>query len=176
MISEKRKLVDLTGREQYLLKPEENGMNKECKDNKRIRTGVGVMVFRDGKILLGHRVVSGKDTGGIYQPDSWCLPGGKQEYGETILECAAREVREETGLEIFDARIFGAADDIQPDRHFVTLHVFAQAGEGEPVVTEPDKQDAWEWFSLEALPENLYSPSRKFIRAYIRREQEFSCI
>ncbi len=134
---------------------------------KHIRTGVGVMVFRDGRILLGHRAASGKDTGGIYEPDSWCLPGGKQEYGETILECAAREVLEETGLRIHGAYIFGAADDVAPDRHFVTLHVCAQAGEGEPAVTEPDKQDAWRWFSMEELPSNLYSPSEKFITAYL---------
>lgn len=144
-------------------------MERKEMENRRIRTGVGVMVLREGRILLGHRTVSGKDTGGIYEPDSWCLPGGKQEYGETILECAAREVREETGLDITGAEIFGAADDIQPDRHFVTLHVTAQAGEGSAKVTEPDKQDAWEWFAPDALPENLYSPSEKFIREYLRR-------
>ncbi len=49
-----------------------------------IKVGIGVMVLKDNRILLGHRVKNGRDTGGIYEPDSWCLPGGKQEYGETI--------------------------------------------------------------------------------------------
>lgn len=35
-----------------------------------IRVGVGVLIVQDGKILLGHRVRSGADTGGIYEPDS----------------------------------------------------------------------------------------------------------
>ena len=49
-----------------------------------IRVGIGVLILQNGRLLLGHRVCSAADTGGIYEPDSWCLPGGKQEYGETI--------------------------------------------------------------------------------------------
>lgn len=133
-----------------------------------IQVGIGVLILRENKILLGHRVPRGRDTGGIYEPDTWCLPGGKQEYGETILQGAAREVKEETNLDIEDMVVFGAADDIQPDRHFVTAHVLARKCGGELRVMEPEKQDAWQWLSLEALPENLYSPSKKLIEAYFR--------
>lgn len=133
---------------------------------KQIRVGIGVLILREGRILLGHRV--GRDTGGIYEPGSWCLPGGKQEYGETVLEGAAREVEEETSLLIRGAEIFGAADDIAPDRHFVTLWVVAKDCEGTARVTEPDKQDEWRWFAPDELPERLYGPSKKFIRAYFK--------
>ena len=136
-----------------------------------IKVGIGVMILKENKLLLGHRVVNGPDTGGIYEPGSWCLPGGKQEYHETIFEGAAREVREETGLMIWDLQVFSAVDDIQPHKHFVTLQVIARAHAGEARVMEPDKQDAWEWFSLDALPQKLYSPSEKFIRAYMRQEK-----
>lgn len=133
----------------------------------RIKTGVGVMILKGGKILLGHRTDAAKDTGGIFEPGSWCLPGGKQEYKESIFECAKREVKEETGLVISDMMILGAADDIQPDRHFVTIWVLAQKCSGQAAVMEPEKQDDWQWFSLDSLPENLYSPSEKFISFYI---------
>ena len=135
-------------------------------NSRQIRVGIGVMVFKDGKLLLGHRCENGTDTGGIYQPGSWCLPGGKQEFGETMFEGAAREVREETSLEISDMVLFGAADSIRSDRHYVTLHIVAGTCSGDPKVTEPDKQDEWRWFDLEDLPENLYEPSRLFIDAY----------
>lgn len=136
-----------------------------------IKVGIGVMVLKDNRILLGHRVKNGRDTGGIYEPDSWCLPGGKQEYGETIFEGAVREVKEETNLDIAKLELFGAVDDIQPGKHFVTLWVLAREADGELKVTEPQKQDAWEWFALNALPQNLYSPSRKFLNSYLERNK-----
>lgn len=128
------------------------------------------MIFNnEGKILLGHRV--GKDTGGIYEPDSWCLPGGKQEYEETIFECAKREVKEETNLDIDDLEVFGAYDDIQVDRHFVTIWVIAKKYSGILTAMEMDKQDKWEWFSLDNLPNNIYSPSKHFISKYISKKE-----
>ena len=69
-----------------------------------IKTGVGVVIENDNKILLGHRVSDYLDTGGIYEPDSWTLPGGKQEYEETTVDACIREVKEETGLDVSRAK------------------------------------------------------------------------
>ena len=131
-----------------------------------IRVGIGVMILNENKILLGHRGKNKKDTGGIYEVDCWTLPGGKQEYNETFLDGAKREVKEETNLDIEDLELFGAADDIQPDRHYITMHVIAKKHNGEPQVMEPAKEDEWKWFDLDNLPKNLYSPSKKFIESY----------
>lgn len=79
-----------------------------------IRVGIGVLILQNGRLLLGHRARNAADTGGIYEPDSWCLPGGKQEYGETILEGAVRETKEETNLDINDLQVYSAVDDLQP--------------------------------------------------------------
>ena len=133
---------------------------------KEIKTGIGVLILDGNKVLLGHRSANAKDTGGIYEPDTWTLPGGKQEYDETILECAAREVKEETNLDIDDLEVYGADDDIQPNKHFVTLYVKALKYSGELKVMEPEKQDKWEWYDLDELPDNLYSPSRKALKLY----------
>ena len=132
-----------------------------------IKIGIGVMIFNKGKILLGHRAVNKKDTGGIHETDCWTLPGGKQEYEETFFEGAKREVKEETNLDINRLELFGAADDIQPDRHYITMHVIAREFSGELKVMEPESEDEWRWFSLDNLPDNLYSPSEKFIKAYL---------
>ncbi len=36
---------------------------------------------------------------------------------------------------------------------------------------EPTKEDDWQWFDLDRLPEKLYSPTRKFIEAYLKLRQ-----
>lgn len=134
-----------------------------------IKVGIGVLIINDNKILLGHRVHKAKDTGGIYEPDSWCLPGGKQDYEETIFECAIRETKEETNLDISNLEVFNAMDDIQPNKHFVTIQVIAKSFSGECKVMEIDKMDEWKWFDINQLPENVYSPSKKFIDAYLEK-------
>ena len=137
-----------------------------------IKVGIGVMIKRDNKILLGHRVRNAKDTGGIYEPDSWTLPGGKQEYNETIYECAIRETKEETDLDldINDLKVFNVADDIQPNKHYITVQIIANNSNGIPKVMEPNKIDNWQWFKFDELPENIYSPSKKFIEKYKKEE------
>ena len=136
-----------------------------------IKIGIGVMLLVDDKILLGHRATNKKDTGGIYETDCWTLPGGKQEYDETFFEGAKREVKEETNLDIDKLELFGAADDIQPDRHYITMHVIAREFSGKLKVMEPGSEDEWRWFSLDKLPDNLYSPSEKFIKAYLESKK-----
>ena len=139
-------------------------------EEKKVRVGIGVMIKDGDKILLGHRAKKRKDTGGIFEPDSWTFPGGKQEFHETYFEGAKREVKEETNLDISDLELFGAEDDMQPDKHYITLHIIAHSHSGELKTMEPQKEDEWKWFPLSNLPENLYSPSKKFIENYIKKE------
>lgn len=138
--------------------------------NNYIKAGIGVMIKEGNKILLGHRVNTAVDTGGIYEPDSWTLPGGKQEYDETITETAIRETKEETNLDVSDIEVYTAFDDFQPNKHYVTIECIAHKSKGEIKVMEPDKIDEWRFFDLNDLPENIYSPSKKFIEEYIRKE------
>lgn len=138
--------------------------------DKIIKTGVGVMLLKDNKVLLGHRLSTVKDTGGIYEPDSWTFPGGKQEYEETVIETAIRETKEETNLDISDIHVYTATDEFQSDRHYVTIGVISSSYEGELKAMEPNKIDRWAWFNLDNLPDNIYTPSKNMIDEYLRRE------
>lgn len=54
---------------------------------------IALLYWRDGKILSSRSI--GKDT--------WYLPGGKREKGESDLETLLREIREELSVEIIPA-------------------------------------------------------------------------
>lgn len=61
--------------------------------SQRPQLAVSAGIFRDGKILLVRR--AREPSRGIYT-----FPGGRVEFGESLVEALAREVREETGLVI----------------------------------------------------------------------------
>jgi len=54
--------------------------------------GIGAVIFRDGRVLLARR---GKPP----RLGAWSLPGGAQHLGEGAMQCARRELLEETGIE-----------------------------------------------------------------------------
>ena len=136
-----------------------------------IKIGLGIMIKDGNKVLLGHRCENYGDTGGIFEPGSWTFPGGKQEYDETMFEGAKREVKEETNLEISELSIFGATDDIQPNKHYITIQIIANKFNGELKNMEPTKHSEWKWFDLNNLPQNLYTPTREFLEEYIKNNK-----
>jgi 8-oxo-dGTP diphosphatase len=117
------------------------------------RVGIGVFVMRETCVLLGLRQ-------GAHGAGTWALPGGHLEFGESIEQCAAREVLEETGLAIADASLGPYTNDVfvAEEKHYVTLFVIARAPSGEPRVLEPRKCAEWRWFEWSHLPEPLFPP------------------
>lgn len=68
--------------------------------------------------------------------------------------------------------VFGTIDDIQPNKHFVTIWIVTDQYEGELKIMEPEKQDEWKWFDLDHLPDQIYSPSQKFINSYLKKRTD----
>lgn len=124
----------------------------------RPRVGVGVLVWRHGRLLLGLRR-------GAHGAGTWACPGGHLEFGETPLACAARELAEETGLQALALHAGPFTSDVfeADGRHYVTLFIHATATSGEPRVTEPDKCERWDWFDPQALPQPLFAPVRSLL-------------
>lgn len=124
-----------------------------------VRVGVGVIVMRGTKILMGKR--KGSHGAGTYS-----VPGGHLEFGETVGTCAKREVLEETGIVINDP-IYQAGftnDHFKEEgKHYATLFVASRYNEGEAQNLEPEKCEGWDWYDLSDLPEPLFLPFKNYM-------------
>lgn len=129
--------------------------------SRRPHIGVGVMVWHGDRLLLGRRISA-------QSGHSWQFPGGHLEFGETVEDCAKREVEEEAGIKIRNIVPSGFTNDvfIDADRHYVTLFVSSEYDSGEPTVMEPDKCEQWRWFQWGHLPEPLFTPIRNFLKQH----------
>jgi len=70
--------------------------------------GVGVVVWKDGRVLLIERATSP-------MRGQWSLPGGRQKPGETVTTTARRELQEETGVTVGPLRLVDVVDFIDRD-------------------------------------------------------------
>jgi ADP-ribose pyrophosphatase YjhB (NUDIX family) len=106
--------------------------------------GVGVAVVDEGRILLVRR---GNEPGrGL-----WAVPGGKVDRGERLVDAAAREVEEETGLTVEIGDLVWAGEHISDHGHIVLIDFLGKVIGG--VLVAGDDADQAEWVPLEKVRE-----------------------
>jgi len=137
-----------------------------------IGVGVGVMLLRNNKVLLGKRHGDPKKAkSALHGEGTWTMPGGKVKFGEKLHDVAFRETLEETGLRLDKTKleIVCVNDDIVSDAHFVTTGFLCKSFSGKVKVKEPDQITKWQWFDLKSLPKPLFFPSKKVLQAYMSK-------
>ncbi|MCX5435016.1 MULTISPECIES: NUDIX hydrolase [unclassified Streptomyces] len=100
----------------------------------------------------------------VFEPGLWHLPGGGIDPGEQPHETLGRELYEETGLELLDARLVDArsytAHRLGIDWHLVGLFYRVDVKPGPLVVTKADDStSAVTWMPLSGLRESQLSPA-----------------
>jgi 8-oxo-dGTP diphosphatase len=116
---------------------------------------VGAVVERGGALLLVRHQKPDRDP-------YWVLPGGRLEPGETIPECAEREISEETGLSARFSGVLYVSEFLREGRHTVdiTVRMATEEDEEARLGSDPEVAQGAEptlrelrWVEVRELPE-----------------------
>jgi ADP-ribose pyrophosphatase YjhB (NUDIX family) len=121
--------------------------------------GANTVLFNEANQVLLHRRA---DNG------AWALPGGRMEIGESIEQCAVREMFEETGVRVRIKRLVGVYSDPKnycilryPNgyavHYLIVVFEVEQIG-GELVISEESTE--LRYFDVDALPDDMMPSSR----------------
>ena len=121
------------------------------------KLAVAVLIARDNDVLLGRR------GPGTREPGKWSFPAGFVERGERVEHAAAREAREETGLEVEIGELIGLfSSEGEP----VVLAVYAaNVLSGEPLAGDDLTEVGW--FPATALPELAFPRDRRIVELWL---------
>jgi len=129
-------------------------------DNNNPKVGVGIMILKDGKVLLGKRK-------GSHGEGEFAFPGGHLEYMESFADCVRRELAEECGIEVKNIRFqFVANVTKYAPKHYAHIGLLADWASGEPKVLEPEKCESWDWYGIESLPSPMFTMCEMAVDAY----------
>jgi 8-oxo-dGTP pyrophosphatase MutT (NUDIX family) len=128
--------------------------------------GNAILIDDRGRVLLHHRT----------ENDTWGLPGGVTELGETVEETAAREVREEVGLTCHKLTLFGVYSGPElyyrypngDEAHNVSVSFLCRDFSGE-IEVDPAEGKAAAFFAIDDLPSDISPPVRPIIADLVRR-------
>jgi len=128
-------------------------------------TACNVLVIREHEnrrqVLLSRRLAG-------YGKGAYTLPGGKQGPDESLQECAARELWEETGMRILESKPVSSFNFRLPGKPLVqSIGVLAEKCDGKPKLREPNENTEWQWFDLDRLPAPIFRPTRIAISHYV---------
>ncbi len=114
----------------------------------------------DGRILLRQR------AGTEWLPVYWDFPSGHVEADESFAAAAVRELAEETSLSVSqeDLEIIHVSIN-HTDMPYINVVFAAKKWQGTPIITEPHKCSAMEFFAVDQLPEKLTLAVRNVLAA-----------
>lgn len=116
----------------------------------QVKVGIGILVFKDGKVLLGKR----KESHG---KGEYASPGGHLEFGESVEQTAKRECLEEAGIKIKNIKFLRFSNMRKYGKHYADIGLAADWASGEPKALEAHKMEKWDWYDLDNLPKPLFA-------------------
>lgn len=135
-------------------------------ENKPRRPTVGIGVVILDRCEAGTISVLLVKRGKPPRQGQWSIPGGKQEFGETVREAAMREVQEETGLKIEILGLVDVLDLLAPDAHYTLIDFVAKPVGGR--LEAGSDAAAANWFALADVPKlKMWDQTERVIKASV---------
>lgn len=127
----------------------------------RLVSAVHLFLLQDGKILLLRRYQTG------YEDGNYSVVAGHLDGDETVVQAAAREAREEVGVDLAlqDVHVVGVMHRRSNDER-IDWFVACERWTGEVTNAEPEKCDELRWADPETLPPNVIPYVRRAIDNY----------
>jgi 8-oxo-dGTP diphosphatase len=123
-------------------------------------SGIHILVKRGDKFLVLRRCDDLEK-----EPSCWDLPGGTIEFGESPVEAAIRETKEESGLDMKVNQMLGAwAFESEAGYWSIELIAYGVATGGD--IKLEDKFSEHQWLSLEEMRE--LAPKRNHLEALFK--------
>jgi nucleoside triphosphatase len=128
-----------------------------------IPTAAAMILNPAGEILL----LKSRKWNGLFG-----FPGGKVDYGERIEDALVREIKEETGLIVYDLRFFIVQELISEvefvhEKHFISLNYVCRSHTREISLNEEASDYIW-CLPIEALTHSINRPTRAMIKQYLQ--------
>lgn len=136
-----------------------------------LHPGANTVLINESNQVLLHRRADN---------DAWALPGGRMEIGESIEECAVREMFEETGIRTRIKRLVGVYSDPKnycilryPSgyavHYLIVVYEVEQIG-GDLLISEESTE--LRWFDVDDLPDGMMPSSRMRVMDTLQRRVE----
>ncbi|MBS3766878.1 MAG: NUDIX domain-containing protein [Candidatus Cloacimonetes bacterium] len=107
--------------------------------------------------------------------DNYVIPGGHIELGEKIEDALRREVKEETGLEIYDIKFLGLQQcifdkDFEKKKHFIFIDFVCKSNDDKVVLNEEHEDYIWiKIDEIDDLPMENFTG--KLLKEYRKKEK-----
>jgi len=126
--------------------------------NQPPQVGVGIIITKNDQVLLMRRK-------GPHGQGTWSTPGGHLDFGETPELCAAREAKEEVGINVVDIRFRAITNDVfeATGKHYITIWLEGESN-GEPTIAAEEEVAEIGWFAWDSLPQPLFLSMENLVK------------